>query len=123
MGPETLTLRQAVRRVARVVCRQPLMFPLPVWFHYALGWLLEKVMVTPLISTAQVRILSEGLAEASQPCEALPPDLAPSIPFSEQQIRQGLPAPGRFTCREIRWCNRKVPGRSAHHARVFFELP
>jgi nucleoside-diphosphate-sugar epimerase len=123
MGPETLTLRQAVRRVARVVGRKPLMFPLPVWFHYALGWLLEKVMVTPLISVAQVRILDEGLAEASPPCEPLQPDLAPAIPFSEEQIRQGLPAPGRFTSSDIRWCRRNGCAKSAHPARVFFELP
>jgi uncharacterized protein YbjT (DUF2867 family) len=123
MGPETLTLRQAVRRVARVVGRHPLMFPLPVWFHYALGWLLEKVMVTPLVSLAQVRILTEGLAEASPPCEALPPDLAPGIPFSEEQIRQGLPVPGRFTWRDLRWCRGKSRAKSAHPARVFFELP
>jgi uncharacterized protein YbjT (DUF2867 family) len=123
MGPESLTLRQAVRRVARVVGRRPLMFPLPIWFHYVLGWILEKVMATPLISIAQVRILSEGLGEASPPCEALPPDLAPVIPFSEEQIRQGLPAPGRFTLRDIRWCRGKSGARSAHPTRVFFELP
>jgi len=123
MGPETLTLRQAVRRVARVVGRRPLMFPLPVWFHYALGWLVEKAMVTPLVSLAQVRMLTEGLAEASGPCESLPPDLAPRIPFSEEQIREGLPAPGPFTWRDLRWFH---PGASAQHphpARVFFELP
>jgi uncharacterized protein YbjT (DUF2867 family) len=122
-GPETLTLRQAVRRVARVVGRHPLMFPLPVWFHYALGWLVEKVMVTPLISIAQVRILSEGLAEARPPCDPLPPDLAPAIPFSEEQIRQGLPAPGPFTLSDIRWCRRKARAGNAHPTRVFFELP
>jgi uncharacterized protein YbjT (DUF2867 family) len=123
MGPETLTLRQAVRRVARVVGRRPLMFPLPIWFHYALGWMLEKVMVTPLVSIAQVRILSEGLGDASPPCEALPPDLAPAIPFSEEQIRQGLPAPGRFTLSDIRWCGGKDRAGRAHAPRVFFELP
>jgi NADH dehydrogenase len=123
MGPETLTLRQAVRRVAKVVGRHPLMFPLPLWFHYALGWLVEKVMVTPLISLAQVRILSEGLAEATPPCDPLPPDLAPTIPFSEEQIRQGLPAAGRFTWKDMRWCRRKESARSAHPTRVFFELP
>lgn len=124
-GPETLTSRQAVQRVARVVGRHPLMFPLPVWFHYALGWFLEKVMVTPLISVAQVRILSEGLAEPSLPCEALPADLAPGIPFSEEQIGQGLPAPGRFTWKDIRFpcMPRALTRRCAHPTRVFFDLP
>jgi NADH dehydrogenase len=112
-----------VRRVARVAGRHPLMFPLPVWFHYVLGWLVERVMVTPLVSTAQVRMLTEGLAEASQPCEPLPPDLAPAIPFSEEQIRQGLPAPGRFTWRDIRWFRPKVRAGHPHISRAFFELP
>jgi NADH dehydrogenase len=123
MGPETLTLRGAVRRVAGVVGRKPLMFPLPVWFHYALGWLVERVMVTPLVSTAQVRMLTEGLAEASPPCESLPPELAPKIPFGEEQIRSGLPAPSPFTGRDIRWPRHAVRVRGARLSRVFFELP
>ena len=122
MGPETLTLRQAVRRVARVVGRRPFMFPLPVWFHYALGWFLEKTMVTPLISLAQVRILGEGLAEASPPCESLPPDLAPAIPFSEEQIRAGLPAPAPFGLKDLRCCRKELL-KHPHPTRVFFDLP
>ncbi|HEY3863645.1 MAG TPA: NAD(P)H-binding protein [Verrucomicrobiae bacterium] len=121
MGPETLTLRGAVRRVARVTGRHPLMFPMPVWFHFALGWLAEKVMATPLVSVSQVRMLSEGLAESNPPCEELAPDLAPSIPFSEEQIRQGLPAPGSFTWRDLRWF--RASAKSAHHSRAFFQLP
>ena len=39
------------------------MFPLPIWFHYAFGWFCEQTMTTPLISLAQVRILSEGVVE------------------------------------------------------------
>src|SRR4051812_23098579 len=38
IGPEQMDLTEAVRRVARVVGRRPLMFPLPMWFHYAFGW-------------------------------------------------------------------------------------
>lgn len=122
LGPEELTLREAVRRVARVVGRHPVMFPLPVWFHYLLGWSLERIMKLPLVSVAQVRMLSEGLAEPSSSCDSMPPELAPRIPFSEDQIRQGLPVPGPFTWRDLRCCHPSHPERP-HSKRVFFEMP
>jgi len=119
VGPEQLTLREAVRRVARVVGRRPLMFPLPVWFHYALGWCIERIMTVPLVSVSQVRMLKEGLAEPALPCDEMPQELAPRIPFTEAQIRQGLPAPGPFGFHDLRRC------RSRSHTRhnVFFEIP
>jgi len=123
LGPEQLTLREAVRRVARVVGRRPLMFPLPVWFHYAFGWCTERVMRVPLVSVAQVQMLVEGLAEASPPCEALPSELAPRIPFTDDQIRKGLPPAGAFGVRDLRCCHgkRRQVHSGAHH--VFFEMP
>ena len=119
VGPEQLTLRAAVRRVARVVGRKPLMFPLPVWFHYALGWCAQQIMRVPLVSTAQVQMLVEGLAEPSQPCEPTPAELAPRLPFTEDQIRKGLPTPGPFTTEDIRCCRGTWP----HRHRAFLELP
>lgn len=121
VGPEELTLRAAVRRVAEVVDRKPLMFPLPVWFHYILGWLVERIMISPLVSVAQVQMLAEGLAEATPPCDVLPPDLAPAIRFSADQIRKGLPAPGPFRLHDLRGFRRSAP---VTHARGFFyEMP
>jgi NADH dehydrogenase len=119
VGPEQLTLRDAVRRVARVTGRSPLMFPLPVWFHYALGWCVERIMKVPLVSVAQVQMLSEGLAEPAPACELVPAALAPRIRFTAEQIRHGLPAPGPFGWRDIRCC------RQREHIRhnVFFEMP
>jgi len=102
VGPEQLTLRQAVRRVARVVGRNPIMFPMPIWFHYLFGWCIERIMTVPLVSVAQVRMLVEGLAEPAPPCEAMPAELAPEISFSHQQIRKGLPKPGPFGWRDLR---------------------
>jgi NADH dehydrogenase len=110
LGPETLTLRQAVLRVAGVVGKHPLAFPMPVWFHYALGWFVEKIMTAPLVSAAQVRMLSEGLAEPCPPCNMLPPELAPKIPFSDDQIRKGLPAAGPFNLRDLRCCHQRNGG-------------
>ena len=124
LGPEELTLRQAVRRVASVVGRRPIMFPMPVWFHRVLGWCLERIMKVPMVSSAQVRMLDEGLAEPAPLCDLAPPDLAPRIRFTTEQIRKGLPEPGPFTWRDLRCCNRQHAGLEHKHSkRVFFEMP
>ncbi len=124
LGPELLSLRQAVLRVAQVVGRHPLLIPLPVWFHYLLGWCLERLMTVPMVSVAQVRILSEGLAEAAPPCDPMPAELAPRLPFSEEQIRKGLPPPGPFRTNDLLCCSRKShSSRTSRSKRVFFEWP
>jgi NADH dehydrogenase len=124
LGPEELTLREAVRRVSRVVGRKPLMFPMPVWFHYLLGWSLEKAMKVPMVSIAQVRILAEGLAQPVPPCDPMPSELAPRLKFTEAQIRQGLPRPGPFTWRDFRCCGHtRSAGGAKPSRRVFFEMP
>ena len=102
LGPEELTLGEAVHRVARVLGKHPVFFPMPVWFHYILGWLCERLMKIPLVSLAQVRILSEGVTDPSQPCNPLPHELLPQKPFDETQIRAGLPAPGGFAWKDLR---------------------
>jgi NADH dehydrogenase len=123
LGPEELTLRAAVRRVARVTGKKPFMFPLPVWFHYALGWVVERIMTVPLVSVAQVRMLSEGLSEPQSPCDLPPPELAPRIPFSEEQIRRGLPPAARFGTKDIRCCQHHGFIKPRHIHRAFLELP
>lgn len=123
LGPEELTLREAVKRVAGVVGKRPVTFRMPVWFHYILGWMVERVMKTPLVSTAQVRMLSEGLSEASPRCTSLPEELAPRIPFCEKQIRNGLPAPGPFRARDLRCCHNERTACHRHLHNVFFEMP
>lgn len=121
-GPEEMTLPEAVRRVARVVGRQPLMFPMPLWFHHALAWCAERLMVTPLVSAAQVRILSEGLVEPAPPCERLPRELEPTIRFTQEQIRRGLPPARAFGLADLRCCHRPRAAELGRH-RVFFEFP
>jgi NADH dehydrogenase len=121
-GPEQLTLREAVQRVARAVGRRPVMFRLPLPFHYALACCLERLMVTPMASLAQVRILSEGLVEPWPPVEPLPPELTPKIRFTEEQIRRGLPPPGAFGLADLRCCAHRRTKTSRRH-RAFFELP
>jgi hypothetical protein len=111
-----------VRRVSRVVGRRPLMFPMPIWFHYLLGWGVEKIMDVPLVSVAQVRMLAEGLVEPLPPCDALSPELAPKIRFTEDQIRKGLPPAGPFSLHDLR-CWRERQQKYPHSRRVFFEMP
>src|SRR2546425_4206483 len=102
VGPEEMTLRAAVERVASVVGKRPLMFPLPRWFHYGFAWLMERLMATPLVSVAQVRILSEGLVEPLPPCDFAPEELRPKLRFTDSQIRAGLPEPKPFGWKDCR---------------------
>lgn len=95
-GPEEMMLSEAVRRVAKVVGKHPFWFRAPLWFHYAFGWALERMMTIPLVSVAQVRILSEGVITPLPFANRLPEDLQPKTPFSEKQIRKGLPEPNGF---------------------------
>jgi len=80
-------------------------------------------MVVPLVSVAQVRILSEGLAEPWPPCELPTPELAPKISFHQEQIRKGLPPPGRFRSHDLRGCHRLCRAKPSRSHRVFFEMP
>jgi NADH dehydrogenase len=103
-GPEELYLSEAVRRVARVTGNRVRMFPAPVWSHYLLATLWELTMKVPLAARAQIRILSEGVAQPAAGGDPLPADLAPKLWFTDEQIRKGLPEPGPFTARDLRCC-------------------
>lgn len=104
LGPEEMPLSEAVRRVARVIGKRPLFVRMPVWFHSVLARLLEATMTIPLVSRAQVRILSEGIIEALPACGTLPADLLPCTCFTEEQIRRGLPEAGAFSRKDLKWC-------------------
>jgi nucleoside-diphosphate-sugar epimerase len=105
VGPEEIFLSEAVRRVAEVVNKQPLMFPLPVWCHQLLARVFELTMTVPLVSAAQVRILAEGVSQPSSPCTAVPYDLVPTRRFTPEQIRNGLPHPAPFCVGDLRLCS------------------
>jgi NADH dehydrogenase len=102
LGPEEIHLSEAVRRVAEVVGKRPLMFPLPVSFHYLFAHFFELIMKVPLTSLAQVRILAEGVVTPGSPVEPVPYDLVPRRGFSTEQIRNGLPEPGAFGISDLR---------------------
>jgi uncharacterized protein YbjT (DUF2867 family) len=103
-GAEELFLTEAVRRVARVTGNSVMMVRAPVWCHYLLAGFWELTMKVPLVARAQIRILTEGVVEPATPCAALPYDLVPRRQFTDDQIRQGLPEPGGFGLRDLRWC-------------------
>ena len=102
-GPDQMMFPELVRRVAGVIGKKPFMFRAPLAFHYVLAWIAERTMKIPLTATAQVRILSETLTEPLPPCDGPPADLAPQTFFTAEQIRRGLPAPGRFGLKDLRW--------------------
>lgn len=104
MGPEQMPLSEAVRRVAGVIGKRPILVRMPIWFHYAIARVLEATMKIPLVSSAQVRILSEGIVEALPVCGKLPTDLLPTTRFSDEQIRRGLPQAGPFGRSDLRCC-------------------
>jgi len=104
LGPETLLLSEAVRRVAATLQRRVWTMPAPVVFHRMLATFCEGAMAVPLVARAQVRMLEEGFLEAVPAADALPDDLTPRIRFTADEIRQGLPEPGPFTCADLRFC-------------------
>jgi uncharacterized protein YbjT (DUF2867 family) len=104
VGPEELPLGDAVRRVAKVAGRRPRFVRLLTAAHLCIARVAELVMRVPLVSLAQVRILSEGIVDALPYADEPPADLAPSTPFSDAIIRAGLPRPGPFGRGDLRWC-------------------
>lgn len=103
VGPDTVVLSEVVRRVARILCRRPRFLPLPVALHLVLARIWEATMRIPLLSVAQVHILAEGVVEPAPFAPPPPEDLAPQTPFDDASIRSGVPEPGRFTLRDLRW--------------------
>lgn len=105
LGPEEIYLREAVRRVAEVVGKQPLMFPLPLWCHRLMAHVFELTMKVPLVSVAQVQILAEGVVEPATPVTPVPYDLIPTRRFTPEQIRNGLPHAAPFCVGDLRLCS------------------
>jgi NADH dehydrogenase len=101
-GAEQLLLSDAVRRVARLTGKRVWVLPAPVWAVYALAQITEWTMRVPLIAKAQVRMLAEGVAEAWGDVTFVPDDLAPTLRFTDEQIRAALPEPGGFRWRDLR---------------------
>jgi NADH dehydrogenase len=107
VGPEEMTLRAAVERVAAAHGLQARFVRAPLWVHRALAACFEFAMVVPLAAKAQVRILSETLTEPLPACDALPDDLRPRARLDESRIRAAQPAPAPFGLGDLR-CSARV---------------
>ena len=101
VGPQQVTCKAAISQVANVLHKPIPIFPAPVFFHYCLASVFEKTMRIPLVSKAQVRMLSEGITETYPVCEELSEDLKPKILFTDQQIKKGLPEPSPLTRKDF----------------------
>jgi|SRR5919108_782163 NADH dehydrogenase len=104
-GPEEIALREAVQRVGQVIGRSPLCVRMPLVLQKIIAGIAERTMKIPMLSLAQLRILSEGIVEAFPPCDSLPVDLRPTTCFTKEQIQKGLPEPGPFRFRDLRCCH------------------
>jgi NADH dehydrogenase len=103
VGQDAMPLSTAVRRVADVLGLDRRYVRLPVAGHLILARVFELTMKVPLLAVAQVHILAEGAAEPLPYAPPPPDDLAPQTRFDEATIRAGLPEPGRFGLRDLRW--------------------
>jgi NADH dehydrogenase len=81
VGPELLGLNQMVVRIGQSRGVNAVVMPLPVFLHRFLASIFEMISEAPLVTVAQVRMLAEGLAEASPPFDILPEELRPTTPF------------------------------------------
>jgi len=103
-GPEEIMLGEAVRRVGEAIDKHPFYLPTPLAIQRVIAWIAERTMKIPLLSLAQLKILSEGIVEALPACDTLPADLLPTTRFTADQIQEGLPEPGPFALRDLRCC-------------------
>lgn len=90
LGPEEITLGEAVRRVARVKNKLALVLPLPAIFHYTMATVLERISSDPLVSVAQINMLSDDMSKPMKGSELPPPELAPKTFLTDEQIRAAL---------------------------------
>lgn len=86
VGPETLGLNEMVIRLGRSRGVEPKIIPLPIIVHQLMGLLFERLSASPLITTSQVQMLREGLAEATEPFVSLPDDLTPQTAFTPTAV-------------------------------------
>jgi len=102
VGPERLTLRGVVGRVAEALGRPLLILPTPAALMALPVAVMEKTMAQPLSTRAQLAMLEEGLAgdpEAArrelgvEPAPFTPERLRPLLDASGLILRKEIPAP------------------------------
>jgi NADH dehydrogenase len=92
VGPEELRMSTVAKRVAKVMGKSIVVLPFPVAAQRLLAWFSERFMSEPLVSSSQIEMLADGISEPLADSQPLPEDLAPRTLFTDEQIREGLPA-------------------------------
>jgi len=110
VGPQRMLLSDAVRQVGRILGKRVWIFSAPVFVHRLLARFFEKTMTVPLISSAQVQMLAEGIVEPAPSCAMVPDDLAPRTRFDDDWIRARLPEPKAFGRADLLWCSSQSSG-------------
>ncbi|MDZ4832400.1 MAG: NAD(P)H-binding protein [Candidatus Melainabacteria bacterium] len=90
LGPEEITLSEAVRRVARVRKKLALVLPLPSIVHYSMAAVMERFSADPLFTTAQINMLTDDMSKPLAGCDLPPPELQPKTYLTDEQIRAAL---------------------------------
>ena len=99
VGPDRLTLRDVVRRVAAALGRPLAIVPTPVALMTLPVALMEKTMAQPLSTRAQLAMLVEGLAGDPEPARR---ELGVEpAPFTPERLRPMLEASGLIVRKEI----------------------
>jgi hypothetical protein len=101
-GADQPFLRDAIVQIAELLGRKVLIVSAPIIFHRVLAQVCEWTMKVPLVTKAQVRILSEGVVGAAGATDPLPADLLRKRHLTAAQLRAGLPQPGPFGVRDLR---------------------
>ncbi len=102
VGPQQMLLSDAVRQVGRLIGKRVFIFPFPIFAHKILAWGFEHAMSVPLISSAQVFMLSEGITQVAPFGNELPADLLPQTLFEDAWIAARLPAAKGFGLEDLR---------------------
>jgi len=101
-GPTELEFDDAVRLVARVVGKRPLLLRVPTPLTYALARAAELMMTVPLIAVAQVRILEEEVVDPVLAPDPLLADLLPRTAFNDESVKAGVPECSPFGLNDLR---------------------
>ncbi len=90
IGPEEMSLGEAVRRVAKAKKKLALVLPLPALVHYTMAALMEKISSDPLVSVAQIRMLVDDMSKPLKNSDLPADDLIPKTYLTEELIRAAL---------------------------------
>ena len=87
VGPEALGLGTVVSKIAKAQGKLAISIPFPVLFHLGLAKLCELTSKNPLVTVAQIKMLSEGMDKCIYGnSEQLPEDLQPKTYLTEKTI-------------------------------------